>query len=98
MSISNKLFAVIVSNIEYDYRVNLDNVKLNDIITYKVQGYWIISLVIGTTKSMIKVVDLFCENTNSGFNLYINNEQNRTTKCLLNPKRKIFKVKNANKL
>jgi len=46
---------------------------------------------------MIQVVDLFCENTIDGVNLYINTTQNSTTKCLLNPSRRIFKVKNINK-
>ena len=97
MSISKK-FAVIINNIEYGDRVNISNISLNDVITYKVQGYWIFSIVIGTTNTMIKVVDLFCENTNCGINLYISKKRNHTTKCLLNPKRKIFKIKNVIKL
>jgi hypothetical protein len=57
----------------------------------------IFSVVIGTTPTAIQVDDLFCENTIDGVNLYINREQNSTTKCLLTPDRKIFKVTNVNR-
>ena len=93
ITISNK-FAIMTGNPIYGDRVNIDNVNINDVITYKVNGYWVFSFVIGTTSTMIKVVDLICENTVDGVNLYINNEQNTTTKCLLNPTRMIFKVIN----
>jgi len=83
---------------QYGGRANIDNVNINDVITYSVKGYWIFSVVIGTTPSMIKVVDLFCENTINGVNLYINKIQNSTTKCLLSPSRRLFKVRNINKL
>jgi len=89
-------FALMTGLPEYGLRVNINNVNINDIITYRVKGYWIFSVVLGTTPTMIKVVDLICENTNNGINLYINNEQNATTKCLLKPTRKIFKVRNVN--
>ena len=79
---------------EYGGRANIDNVNINDVITYRVKGLWIFSTVIGTTATMIQVVDLFCENTIDGVNLYINKNQNFTTKCLLNPSRRIFKVRN----
>jgi hypothetical protein len=82
---------------EYGERANIVNVNIDDIITYRVKGYWVFSVVIGTTSTMIQVVDLFCENTIDGVNLYINTTQNSTTKCLLNPSRRIFKVKNINK-
>ena len=59
---------------EYGGRANIDNVNINDVITYNVKGYWIFSVVIGTTPTMIQVVDLFCENTINGVNLYINKD------------------------
>lgn len=91
-------FAIMDGLPEYGERANIYNVNINDIITYKVKGYWVFSVVIGTTPTMIKVVDLTCENTNERVNLYINYEQNTTTKCLLNPARRIFKVRNTFKL
>lgn len=78
----------------YGERVTINNVNINDVITYRIKGYWVFSKVIGTTPTMIKVIDLICENTIDGVNLYINNEQNLTTKCSLNPTRKIFKIIN----
>ena len=97
MTNANK-FAVMTGLPEYRERVNISNVNLDDVITYRVKGYWVFSVVIGTTTTMIQVVDLFCENTIDGVNLYINMKQNYTTKCLLNPSRRIFKVRNINKL
>ena len=93
MTTVNK-FAVISGLPEYGERANIVNVNINDVITYRVKGLWIFSTVIGTTITMIQVVDLFCENTIDGVNLYINQNQNFTTKCLLNPSRRIFKVRN----
>jgi hypothetical protein len=97
MTIVNK-FAVMNGLPEYGERANIVNVNINDVITYRVKRYWIFSVVIGITSTMIQVVDLFCENTIDGVNLYINMKQNSTTKCLLNPSRKIFKVININRL
>ena len=97
MTTANK-FAVMTGLPEYGERANIVNVNLDDVITYRVKGYWVFSVVIGTTTTMIQVVDLFCENTNDGVNLYINRTQNSTTKCLLKPSRRIFKVRNINKL
>ncbi len=91
-------FGVMTGLLEYGERANIVNVNLDDIITYRVKGYWVFSVVIGTTTTMIQVVDLFCENTIDGINLYINRKQNPTTKCLLKPSRRIFKVRNVNKL
>jgi hypothetical protein len=93
MTTTNR-FAIIKGLPVYGERATIHNVIINDVITYKVKGYWNFSLVIGTTPTMIKVVDLICENTSDGINLYINREQNSTTKCLLNPTRRIFKVTN----
>jgi hypothetical protein len=97
MTIVNK-FAVMNGLPEYGERANIVNVNINNVITYRVKRYWIFSVVIGITLTMIQVVDLFCENTIDGVNLYINMKQNSTTKCLLNPSRKIFKVININRL
>ena len=96
MTRANK-FGIMTGLPEYGERVNIINVNIDDVITYRVKGYWVFSLVISTTPTMIKVIDLFCENTNDGVNLYINKEQNSTTKCLLSPSRRIFKIKNINK-
>ena len=97
MTNANK-FGVMTGLPEYGERANIVNVNINDVITYKVDGKMIFSVVIGTTTTMIQVVDLFCENTIDGVNLYINRKQNSTTKCLLKPSRRIFKVKNINRL
>jgi hypothetical protein len=95
MTIANK-FAVMNGLPEYGQRANIVNVNIGDVITYRVKGYWVFSAVIGTTPTMIQVIDLFCENTIDGVNLYINRKQNSTTKCLLQPSRRIFKVRNIN--
>ena len=92
---TSERFAVMTGLPVYGERANIENVNIDDVITYKVEGLWIFSKVIGTTPTMIKVFDLFCENTEDGVNLYINYEQNCTTKCLLKPTRRIFKVKNV---
>ena len=97
MTTANK-FAVMTGLPEYGERANLANVNIDDVITYRIKGYWVFSVVIATTPSMIKVVDLYCENTIDGVNLYINRQQNSTTKCMLNPSRRIFKVRNINRL
>jgi hypothetical protein len=97
MTTINK-FAVMNGMPKYGERANIVNVNIDDVITYRVKGYWVFSVVIGTTATMIQVVDLFCENTIDGVNLYINRKQNYTTKCLLNPSRRIFKVRNINRL
>lgn len=90
-------FALMTGLPEYGERANINNVNINDVITYRVKGYWVFSVVLGTTPTMIKVVDLISENTNYGVNLYINNKQNTITKCSLNPARSIFKVRNINR-
>ena len=97
MTNANK-FAVMTGLPEYGERANIDNVNVNDVITYRVKGYWIFSVVLGTTPTMIKVIDLCCENAIDGVNLYINRKQNSTTKCLLKPSRRIFKIRNINRL
>ena len=97
MTTANK-FAVMTGLPEYGERANIVNVNIDDVITYRVKGYWVFSAVIGTTPAMIKVIDLCCENTIDGVNLYINRKQNSTTKCLLKPSRRIFKVRNVNRL
>ena len=91
-------FAVMTGLPEYGERANIVNVNIDDVITYRVNGYWVFSVVIGTTTTMIQVDDLFCENAIDGVNLYKNRKQNFTTKCRLNPSRRIFKVININRL
>ena len=97
MTTANK-FAVITGLPEHGERVNIVNVNLDDVITYRVNGYRVYSVVIGTTTTMIQVRDLFCEITIDGINLYIDRKKNSTTKCLLKPSRRIFKVRNINRL
>lgn len=80
----------------YGERVNIDNVNINDVITYKINGRYVFSYVIGRTPTMIKVCDLVCENVADGVNLYTLNQKNHITKCLLKPTRKIHKVVNIN--
>ncbi len=95
MTTSNK-FAIMTGLPKYGERVDIVNVNINDVITYRVKGLWVFSVVIGTTPTMIQVIDLLCENTTDGVNLYINRKQNSTTKCRLKPSRRIFKVRNVN--
>ena len=97
MTTANK-FALMTGLPEYGDRVNIVNVNIDDVITYRVNGYWVFSVVIGTTPTSIQVNDLFCENTNYGVNLYKSRKQNSTTKCKLTPSRRIFKVLNINRL
>ena len=97
MTNANK-FGVMTGLPVYGERANIVNVNVNEVITYRVKGHWVFSVVTGTTTTMIQVVDLFCENTIDGVNLYINRNQNSTTKCSLNPTRRIFKVRNINRL
>lgn len=94
-TIATERFAVMTGLPVYGERANIQNVNVNDVITYKVNGKWIFSVVIGTTPTSIKVFDLFCENTQQCINLYINYEVNYTTNCSLKPTRKIFKVQNV---
>ena len=91
-------FGVMTGLPQYGERANIVNVNVNDVITYKIDEKMIFSVVIGTTPTVIQVVDLFCENTIDGVNLYINREQNSTTKCKLKPSRRIFKVTNVNRI
>jgi len=74
-------------------RAYIGNINENDIISYKVKGNWIYSVVIGTTPTMIKVYDLKLENTEEGIKLYRREDKNEITKCLIKPSRKIFHVK-----
>ena len=88
-------FAVMDGLPVYEVRAKISNVNVNDIITYKVNGFWIFSVVIGTTPTLMKVHDLIYENTENGINLYISYKQNSVTKCLLKESRKMFKIKNV---
>jgi len=91
-------FALMTGLPEYDERATPVNLNLDDIITYKVGGYSVFSVVIKIESSSIQVVDLICENTIDGVNLYINKKINPTTKGWLNWTRAIFKVRNVNRL
>jgi hypothetical protein len=64
-------FAVMKGNPLYGERVKINNVSINDIISYKVKGNMIYSVVTGTTSTMIKVEDLLAENINDSLNFYI---------------------------
>ena len=48
-------FAVINGLPVYGLRAKINNVNVNDIITYKVNGIFIFSVVVGTTATMIQV-------------------------------------------
>lgn len=85
-------FAVIHGLHVYGLRAKINNVNINDVITYKVNGIFIFSLVIGTTAVIFDDTDLICENTQNGINLYINHKQNYITKCLLKESRRMIKI------
>jgi hypothetical protein len=87
-------FAVLNGSPVYGDRAKINNVNTNDIISYRVNGLWVFSAVTGTSSTMIRVVDLICENTENGVNLYVNPEKNSVTKCFLRETRKIFKITN----
>lgn len=91
-------FGIITGFPEEGERAYINNVNINDVITYKVKGQRVFSVVLGTTTTMIKVVDLICEYTNNGVILYINSQQNVTTKCSLKPTRRLFKIRNVTRL
>jgi len=79
-----KLLAIINGYPLYDNeRINLDNVNINNIIIYKINRYQNYSVVIETT--MIKVLDLIYENTNTSINFYINNKINEIRKNFISP-------------
>jgi hypothetical protein len=78
----------------YNGRAKVGNVIINDIITYRVKGEWIFSVVTGTTPSTIKVIDLESEITADSVRFYCKNVKNRTTDCALIDTRRIFKVGN----
>lgn len=78
----------------YGERAKSYNVALNDIITYSVNDKMIYSVVVGMTKSSIKVIDLDCEILDDCIRFHLKDDQNRTTKNTLVNSRKIFKVDN----
>lgn len=82
---------------EYSSPVSMDNTNIGDVITYKIKCNRIFSVILGITQTMIKFVNLICENTTDGVILYINNDQNIIIKCLSSPTRRLFKVKNINR-
>jgi hypothetical protein len=77
----------------YD-RATSQNVNINDIITYKVFGKWIYSVVTGITPSSIKISDLICEITDTCIYMSINPEINPTTKGSVQNGREMYKVTN----
>jgi hypothetical protein len=78
----------------YNGRAKVGNVIINDIITYRVKGQWIFSVVTGTTPSSIKVNDLNCEVTQDSVRFYCKNAKNPTTDNVVVDSRRIFKVGN----
>ena len=95
MTSTIKSFGVIDGLPLYGERAKIDNVKINDVISYMVKGHLTFSVVTGTTPTMIKIQDLLCENTEYGINLYVKTQQNSTTKNLLKETKKILKIKNV---
>ena len=55
---TTECFAVMNGLPMYNQRAKVGNVIINDIITYRVKGKWIFSVVTGTTPSKIDVIDL----------------------------------------
>jgi|LauGreDrversion4_2_1035121.scaffolds.fasta_scaffold30747_4 hypothetical protein len=94
MATTTKCFAVMNGLPVYNGRAKVSNVIVNDIITYRVKGKWIFSVVTGTTPSSIKVIDLSCEITDDSVRFYCKNVKNRTTDNAVVDSRRIFKVGN----
>lgn len=91
---TTECFAVMNGLPVYNGRAKVGNVIINDIITYRVDGEWIFSVVTGTTPSKIDVIDLDSEITADSVRFYCKNVTNRTTKGKLKDTRRIFKVGN----
>jgi len=95
MNTTTKCFAVMNGLPVYNGRAKVDNVIINDIITYRVGGKWIFSVVTGTTPSAISVDDLNSEITADSVRFYCKkNVKNPITKGKLTDDRSIFKVAN----
>jgi hypothetical protein len=75
-------------------RANSQNVNINDIITYKVFGKWIYSVVTGIAPSSMSVSDIICEITEDCIYLSINPDKNPTTKGCVQNGREMYKVTN----
>ena len=95
MSSSLNYFAQILGLPKHEYRAKIENVKVNDIITCKVDGKWIFCKVDGTTPTMIKVSDLQSDIENNAICLYLIQNKNPITNGLLNENRRIFFVENV---
>ena len=91
---TTKCFAIMSGLPMYNQRAKVGNVIINDIITYRVKGKWIFSVVTGTTPSSIKVNDLNCEITADSVRFYYKNVKNSTTDNVITDDRRIFKVSN----
>lgn len=77
-----------------EQRITRDNVKINDVLHYMIDGRPVYSVVLYKTNTMIKVKDLYCEITMDAIHLYLKDEVNPITKCELCFSRKMFKVSN----
>ena len=88
-------FAKINGLPEYGDRVNIFNININGIITLKVKNIPIFCKVIGTTPTMIKVIDLDIAVTNECIKFKLKNSINITTKGYLTFTRKIYKLNNV---
>ena len=94
MNTTTECFAVMNGLPMYNQRAKVGNVIINDIITYRVGGKWIFSVVTGSTPSSINVNDLNCEITADSVRFYRKNMTNCTTNNKLTDDRRIFKVGN----
>ena len=95
MNTTTECFAVMNGLPVYNGRAKVGNVIINDIITYRVRGKWIFSVVTGTTPSAISADDLNSEITADSVRFYCKkNVKNRITKGKLTNTRCIFKVGN----
>ena len=94
MNTTTECFAVMNGLPMYNQRAKVGNVIINDIITYRVKGKWIFSVVTGTTPSSIKVIDLDSDITAYSVRFYYKNVKNCTTDNVLTDDRRIFKVGN----
>lgn len=94
MNTTSECFAVMNGLPVYNGRAKVGNVIINDIITYRVNGEWIFSVVTGTTPATIKVSDLGSEITADSVRFYRKNVTNCTTNDKLKDTRRIFKVGN----
>jgi hypothetical protein len=95
MTTSINSFAIINGlPIKSSERAYSHNININDIITYKVFGKWIYSVVTGIVPSSMSVSDLICEITENCIYMSINPDKNPTTKGYVQNGREMYKVTN----